>query len=418
MNNMTNEIKDDKEEKMTTMLIHNDDQYKKYIKEIHELMGHDPDIDTLEGERLSLLAFAVKEYETKHFFFSKPTPIEAIRFRMEEQNLIQNDLVSYIGSKSKVSEILAGKRNLTITMIRALNTHLGIPLDILIQDSKKESYKLNLKNIDWKKFPIDEMVNRNWIKFKSSIVSESSKNVLAEFFKPLGGLSPQNTMWRRSIHNRYENNSNLYELIAWIAKVMMLADKINVGDYDKNLITMDYLRELAKLSKFNQGPLLAKEMLAKNGIKLIFLKQLSKTKVDGACFLDTKGQPVIGMSLRHDRVDNFWYTLLHEMSHIYKHLNDQNQFIDNLDVKSSNAPEEKEADKIARESFIPRSIWKRSEAFSLRTNSAIQTLAKQLNIHPAIIAGRIRYETNDYTKFSDLIGQDKVTILLRGHINE
>lgn len=400
------------------MLIYNDDQYKKYLQEIDHLMEQDPDIDTPEGERLSLLALAIKEYEEKQVFFEKPTPIEAIRFRMEEQNLIQNDLVPYIGSKSKVSEILSGKRNLTIPMIRALNSHLGIPLDVLIQESKKESCEFNIENIDWKNFPFMEMVKRNWITLTKDHDAQDHNSLIADFFKPIGGLSANGIMWRRSFHNRDENNSNVCELIAWVSKVMMLAEQINVGNYDSSLITMDYLRELAKLSQFNQGPLLAKEMLEKNGIKLIFLKRLPKTKVDGACFLDKKGNPVIGMSLRYDRIDNFWHTLLHEMSHIYKHLNDKNQFIDNLEAEPSDDPQEKEADKIARESFIPRAIWKRSDAFSLRTNSAIHDFAKQLSIHPAIIAGRIRYETNNYTQFSDLVGHGEIVTLLKEHIHE
>ncbi len=121
------------------MLIYNEKLYKKYLAEINELMAKDPDLNTPEGERLSLLAMAVEEYEDNHFFFNKPSPIDAIRFRMEEQGLIQNDLIPYIGSKSKVSEILSGKRNLTIPMIRALHENLGIPLDVLLQNPKNES---------------------------------------------------------------------------------------------------------------------------------------------------------------------------------------------------------------------------------------------------------------------------------------
>lgn len=400
------------------MHIRNDEQYKKYLEEINNLIAQDPDLNAPEGERLSLLAMAVKEYEGKHFFFNKPSPIEAIRFRMEEQGLIQNDLIPYIGSKSKVSEILSGKRSLTVPMIRALNKNLGIPLDILIQDTKNETNELRLEDIDWKEFPLNEMNKRGWISSAKNKDEDENKKIIIDFFKPLGGFSQQCVMWRRSLHKRDENNSNGAALIAWIAKVMVLANQITVGDFDKNLITADYLRELAKLSQFSQGPLLAKEMLARNGIKLIFLKHLPKTKIDGACFLDSKNKPIIGMSLRYDRVDNFWHTLLHEMSHVYKHLTSQNQFIDDLDVESAQDPQEKEADKIARESFIPRTIWIRSDAFSLRTKAAIMSLAKQLNIHPAIIAGRIRYETKDYTRFSDLLGQGEITNLLRDQLNE
>lgn len=400
------------------MLIHNDDQYKKYLEELNNLVAQDPDLNTSDGERLSLLAMAVKEYEGNHFFFNKPSPIEAIRFRMEEQNLIQNDLIPYIGSKSKVSEVLSGKRNLTLPMIRALNENLGIPLDVLIQDSKNETSELRLEDINWKEFPLNEMNKRGWISTAKNKAEDDKKNIITEFFKPLGGFSQQCVMWRRTLHKRDENNTNTPALMAWIAKVMMLAKQVNVGDFDRNLITVDYLRELAKLSQFNQGPLLAKEMLAKNGIKLIFLKHLPKTKIDGACFLDSQGNPIIGMSLRHDRIDNFWHTLLHEMSHVYKHLTTQNQFIDDLDAEPAQDPQEKEADRIAKESFIPRSIWMRSDAFAMRTAPSIINLAKQLNIHPAIIAGRLRYETNDYTKFNDLLGQGEITNLLQDQLNE
>jgi len=402
---------------MSTMLIKNDDQYKKYLREIHDLMGLDPDIDTPEGERLLLLTLAIKEYEDKLFFFEKPTPIEAIRFRMEEQGLIQNDLIPYIGSKSKVSEILSGKRNLTIPMIRALNQHLGIPLDSLIQESQNESFEIRLDNIDWNKLPILEMEKRHWVKCTTSEYNIDYKETVADFLKPLGWLRPQDLRWRCSLHCRGESNSNTYDLVAWIVRVMILADKIQVNDYDESLVTAEYLRELTKLSQFDQGPLLAKEMLEKNGIKLVFLKQLPKSKVDGGCFLDKDGHPVIGMTLRYDRLDSFWYTLLHEMAHIYKHLNNQNQYIDNLDADTKEDPHEKEADKISRESFIPRAIWK-SEAFSLQTDTAVHDLAKKLSIHPAIVAGRIRFETNDNTKFSNLIGKGQLKKILKGCIYE
>jgi len=391
------------------------EQYDKFRNEMRELMMRDPDVGTADGERLSLLALAVNEYEEKKFFFDMPSPIEAIRFRMEEQGLKQNDLIPFIGSKSKVSEILAGKRNLTIPMIRALNSNLGIPLDVLIQNAKQET--LHEDEIAWDKFPTKEMEKKNWIKKINLDVVEDCKSVIGDFLAPLGGLSELCIMWRRSIHSRNDSNSNRYGLLAWVARAMILADKVNVGEYDKSLITVDYLRELGKLSRFNQGPLLAKEKLANYGIKLIFLEHLSATKVDGACFLDKKGHPVIAMSLRHDRLDNFWFTLLHEMSHVYKHLSAQDQFIDNLDVKSADDLKEKEADKIASESLIPRQIWQRSDAFELRNQSAILALAKQLDIHPAIVAGRIRYETGDYSRFVRLVGNGEVKKILRDHIN-
>lgn len=409
-------VKGAKGDGMVAVLINNDEQYNKYLQEVDLLMNKDPDLESVEGERLLLLALAIKEYEGKHFFFKKPSPIDAIRFRMEEQDLKQNDLIPYIGSKGKVSEILAGKKRLTLPMIRALNQYLNIPLEILVQDPKKNASEVDA--LDASKFPFLEMVKKKWISATKSQIDDSPQAVLASFFEPIGGLLPQGGLWRRPFYGRGEGDSNNYKLIAWAAQVMILAEKMKVGEYVKSLITMDYLRELAKLSQFEMGPLLARELLAKNGIKLVFLKCLSNTKIDGGCFLDNEGHPVIGMTLRFDRIDYFWHTLLHEMSHVYKHLNSENQFIDNLEIESDGDPKEREADKLAREAFIPRSIWTRSDALALRTNAAIEDLAKKINIHPAIIAGRIRFETNDYSSFSDLIGQGCVRVVLKEYINE
>ena len=119
---------------MAGTLIKTDAQYKRYLGEVEKLIEDDPLADSPEGERLSLLTLAIQDYEANRYFFRKPTPVDAIRFRMDEQGLKQNDLIPFIGSKSKVSEILAGKRQLTLPMIRALNKHLGIPLSVLVQE--------------------------------------------------------------------------------------------------------------------------------------------------------------------------------------------------------------------------------------------------------------------------------------------
>jgi HTH-type transcriptional regulator/antitoxin HigA len=403
---------------MTNIIIKNEDQYKKYLKEAEDLIDKDPAIDTLAGQRLSLLTSAIEEYENNLFSFRVPSPIEAIRFRMEEQGLKQNDLISYIGSRSKVSEVLSGKKALTLPMIRAINRYMDIPLEILIQESKKEPQVVNLDNIDCSRFPFNEMIKRGWINSTLAQARSNPKKVISEFCKPIGGFLPQEIMWKRTFHYRIEDKTDTYNLLIWATRVMLLAEQEKVEEYNKNLITVEYLKELAKLSQFSQGPLLAREMLAKYGIILIFQTQLPKTKIDGGCFLDSKGHPVIGMSLRHDRIDNFWHTLLHEMAHVYKHLDNKNFFIDDLERESLGNFQENQADKIARDSFIPRAVWKRSDAYMLRTREAILELGRKLSISPAIIAGRIRFETNDYTKFADLIGQGKVKKLLREYINE
>jgi len=117
-------------------IIKNDADYENALSKAEKLIDLDPDPGTEAGDELELLTLLIKHYEDEHFPMETPDPIDAIRFRMEQQGLLQKSLIPYIGSKSKVSEILARKRPLTLKMIRALNKALNIPAEILLQESK------------------------------------------------------------------------------------------------------------------------------------------------------------------------------------------------------------------------------------------------------------------------------------------
>lgn len=124
---------------MEPTVIKSEKQYEKTLKEIERLMEFDPKPSTPEGKKLELLSTLAEIYEKERFPFDVPDAVEAIKFRMEEEGLKQKDLISIIGSKSKVSEVLSRKRPLTLSMIRSLATELNIPPEILLreQDFKK-----------------------------------------------------------------------------------------------------------------------------------------------------------------------------------------------------------------------------------------------------------------------------------------
>lgn len=124
-------------------VIKTEKDYQEALKSVEELMNLDPNPDSTEGEQLNLLSALIEDYEERIFPKTLPNSIEAIKFRMEQSNLKQADLVPYIGSRSRVSEILSGKRQLTINMIRALSEGLGIPTKVLIKkpDTSDTEYK-------------------------------------------------------------------------------------------------------------------------------------------------------------------------------------------------------------------------------------------------------------------------------------
>jgi HTH-type transcriptional regulator / antitoxin HigA len=115
---------------MKTKLIKTQKEYREALKRIEKLMDAKP--HTTQGDELELLAALVELYEREHEPIPPPDPLEAIRFRMEQEGLKPKDLIPLIGSRSRVSEILSGRRSLTLKMIRNLHRGLGIPAEALL----------------------------------------------------------------------------------------------------------------------------------------------------------------------------------------------------------------------------------------------------------------------------------------------
>ena len=110
--------------------IKSEQDYKMSIKRIDELWGAKR--DTPEGDEFDLLCTLAESYEMKHYPIAPPDPIDAIKFRMEQMGMTKADMVKYLGSQSRVSEILNGKRRLTLKMIKSLYKGLKIPAEILL----------------------------------------------------------------------------------------------------------------------------------------------------------------------------------------------------------------------------------------------------------------------------------------------
>lgn len=206
-----------------------------------------------------------------------------------------------------------------------------------------------------------------------------------------------------------ENLAQDWLLLAWKAQITRTALRLPYWNQIKyRPLDVSWLKDLVRLSALQDGPVRAKALLADHGIILVAEPQIAGMKVDGAAFLvgDT---PVIGMTLRIDTVDNFWFTLLHEVAHVILHYrtglasgffdDSENHVIDEL---------EEEADQFASNMLIPGDLWIRSPARITKKTEPIERLANQLGIAPAIIFGRVRMERNDYRIFSDHIGRGSV----------
>jgi len=213
-------------------------------------------------------------------------------------------------------------------------------------------------------------------------------------------------------------------LLAWKAQVTITAKKrLSQARTKYRPLNVSWLKKLVQLSVLEDGPLRARDLLAEHGITLIAEPQITGMKVDGAAFL-LEDMPVIGMTLRQDYLDNFWFTLLHEVAHVILHYRTglASGFFDDIehdDADDAAVDEmEQQANQFASNLLIPDELWKRSPARIAKTAEPIERLAKQLGIAPAIIFGRVRMERKNYKLFSDKIGRGKVRKLLLPQLTE
>ncbi|CAG9932744.1 ImmA/IrrE family metallo-endopeptidase [Candidatus Nitrotoga arctica] len=392
---------------MITKVIQTENQYHAYLEEIQMLISLGSSLNSEQKDKLELLSVLIETYENTKYPVESPNPIDAILFRMSEKGLKQADLVQYFGTSSRVSEVLGGKRPLTVQMIRALSIGLGISADVLIGLSMPNTAVTN-NAIDWSKFPIKEMAKRGWLSNLMGKTKTSAEDVIRNYILD-AGLQFGAASFRKTLVGAAESPTTRYALYAWLARVIQKArnKKSSLGIFDREKLSANFLRELAQLSWSVSGPLLAVEYLENHGIAVIIEPHLKGTLLDGAALKDLDGTPIIGLTLRHDRLDNFWFTLLHEVAHIWKHVDKDDAFLDDLDA-SSDDRREAEANRLSREAFIPRLIWKRSDAFISPSKESIDKLSRELKIHPAIIAGRLRRETGNFQHFNDLVGHGLV----------
>jgi len=364
-----------------------------------ELMDSDPKEGSREEDELELLAMLVERFEKEQFPVGLLSPVEAIRFRMDQQNLRNKDLIPYIGSAPKVSEVLSGNRQLSLNMIRKLATGLGIPVDVLIQEPVQQS--ASEKDIDWQAFPLAEMRKRGYFEGFSGSLQEL-KEYAAEWVSRLfhgipGGFELEPALLRTTAHNcNNDKETDPYALWAWQARVLQKAAEQNLPiSYQKGTVTPDWMRTLAKLSWSERGPELAVEYLQKSGVHLVLEPHLPKTYLDGAVCSDASGNPVVALTLRHGRLDSFWFTLMHELAHVALHLDGAGDwFVDDLDAERKD-DKEREADDLAQKTLLPEGL----DYGSLSTAGEVRKLARELSIAPCIIAGRIRHDADCHTLF-------------------
>ena len=353
-------------------------------------------------DEIEVLATLIEQFEAKSAPIALPDPITAIKFRMEEKGLSARQLEPFIGSRARVSEVLSGKRSLSIDMIRSLHEGLGIPYKSLMARSSRTGDVAN--------------ISRDAIKHLNKLGFNFDRNEIPGFISSSLRDNAVLALHRETRTQRAASKTDPGALLLWQAAVLQKSKTVELRrTFDRPRFTKTELRQLGKLSSKVDGPRRAVGALLELGIALVVMPPLPGTFLDGAAMVRRDGTPVVGLTLRHDRIDNFWFTLLHELCHLCLHydlLIDMHvAFVDDMEIRSDDVHEQ-EADTLARESLIPTSILEQVVWSAASNYDDLITVSTRARVPLAVAAGRWQRDHQNYKKFSRLIDRTSVQALL------
>jgi HTH-type transcriptional regulator/antitoxin HigA len=349
-------------------------------------------------DEIEVLSTLVEQFERTNIRIDPPSPVAAIKFRMEEMGLSPRQLEPFIGSRARVSEVLSGKRQLSIDMIHSLHEGLGIPYESLISTRSRNT------SVEQVSAPAIDRLN--------ALGFGLGRHEIPAFLSSLAPHSSSSALLRKTRTQRAASKMDQAALLLWQAAVLKRSEACKLeSTFDRSIFESQNLRLIARLSAKPNGPNRAVYNLAEFGICIVILPPLPGTFLDGAAMVGPTGNPVIGLTLRHDRVDSFWYTLFHELAHIALHydqlIDRQNAFVDDMEILSEDASE-READELARDSLIPRDVLSHVRWGENTTQDEIVAVAVRARVHVAIAAGRWQRDHQNYKKFARLIERGTV----------
>jgi HTH-type transcriptional regulator/antitoxin HigA len=323
----------------------------------------------------------------------------------------QTDLATKLGMKPQQIQRYEATNYMGASLAKLIEVSraLGVKASGTFEGTKQPGGSMfvwsDADDIVWGQFPYKEMIKRRWFNVPRNA---NPLEKVKEYFLNAAGPQFATVYHRKKIHSG--NAPNEYALLAWQARVLervrSLAEHGDLGEFK---LDDSWLPELVSLTRRSDGPKRAGRLLAEKGIALVTERHLPGSYLDGAAMLSDGERPVIGLTLRYDRLDNFWFVLFHELGHVFLHLFDglHYDFFDEEGASDTDSIEA-EADKFALDALIPEELWNQCLSRFALSEEAVRIDADALGIDPSIIAGRIRKERSNYTILNNLIGQGQV----------
>ncbi len=342
-------------------------------------------------------------------------PGEHLLDELEARGWTQTEFAEIIGRPIRlVNEIINGKKGITPETAREFGAALGtsaefwLNLDIAYdlwkttEDVSPIAHRARMRN----QYPVRDMARRGWI--RPSEDTQVVESQLLRFFE-VSSLGEQPKFANAAVPRRSDSESEELNPIqvAWLYRAKHIADTIQVPRYsEKSLRTA--LRQLKAYKEAPEEIRHIPKLLEKCGVRLVIVEPLPSSKIDGVCFwLDNS--PVIGMSLRFDRIDNFWFVLRHELEHV---LNKDGRDLVILDSDVMHAqedkdlsPQEQAANIAAAEFCVPQEelddFIARKDPFYPRKE--VLRFAKRLEVHPGLVVGQLQWRIRRFDLFRSML---------------
>ena len=268
--------------------IRTDEDLNAALARVEEIFDAEP--GTPEDDELGVLLDLVEYYESKNYPIPMPDPISAIKFRMDQANLNPRDLVPFIGSRARVSEVLSGKRAITMSMARALHQHLGIPADVLLQEPGA-SLPDAILGVEYARFPLKAMAKAGWIEDTRNLKDHAEELITAMMERAGGREFAAAPLYRKNDSRRINAKTDDYALRAWCWRVLAQANEREYpAEYQTESMNPGLLRQVAQMSVLPDGPVQARDFLAQRGIALEYVPHLPRTHLDGAALKSCEGK--------------------------------------------------------------------------------------------------------------------------------
>lgn len=345
------------------------------------------------------------------------SPGQLIEILRSERGWSKRVLAVILGvSDATLSRLTTGRQRLDASSALALSEVFDIPADRFMKlqqeydlararQSSRPDPDLADRAQLFGHLPITAMIRRGWIEAKSVRDVKAVESELVRFFRA-DSLKEIEFLPHAAKRTHVSTEASPAQL-AWLYRAREIASEMIVAPYTPR----SGRRAVKLLQTLLQAPTEARKVprfLADNGIRYVLVESLPRSRIDGACFWLDATSPVVAMTLRFDRIDNFWFVLRHEVEHVLRGHGKTKVMLD-TDMGPASASgrdstvteEERIANEIAAEFCVPqeslhRFIARKDPFFAERD---ILGFARTLRVHPGLVAGQLQHHTGNYTRF-------------------